>query len=165
MARKLIKKQAMDEFGKLWVKTLREQLITTQPFPKRATGDLYNSINYRVTQKDNNWTLTLLSDDYMKFVDKGVSGTQRKYNTPYSYKTKKPPISVIKQWTRVKGLPEEAAYPIQNKIFRFGLKPTNVINKSIREIEYKSKWINKFEDNITTEILNWVKESFNYKNT
>jgi hypothetical protein len=165
MARKLIKKQAMDEFGKLWVKTLREQLITTQPFPKRATGKLYNSVQYRVTQKDNDWTLTLLSEDYMKFVDKGVSGTQRRYNTPYSYKTKKPPISVIKQWTRVKGLPEQAAYPIQNKIFRFGLKPTNVINKSIREIEYRSKWINKFEESITEEILNWVKESFNYKNT
>lgn len=155
----------MDEFGKLWVKTLREQLITTQPFPKRATGKLYNSINYRVTEKDNDWTLTLLSEDYLKFVDKGVSGTQRRYNTPYSYKTKKPPISVIKQWTRVKGLPEQAAYPIQNKIFRFGLKPTNVINKSIREIEYRSKWINKFEESISNEILNWVKESFNYKNT
>jgi hypothetical protein len=165
MARKLIKKQAMDEFGKLWVKTLREQLITTQPFPKRATGKLYNSVQYRVTQRENDWTLTLLSEDYMKFVDKGVSGTQRRYNTPYSYKTKKPPISVIKQWTRVKGLPEQAAYPIQNKIFRFGLKPTNVINKSIREIEYRSKWINKFEEGITNEILNWVKESFNYKNT
>lgn len=155
----------MDEFGKLWVKTLREQLITTKPYPKRATGQLYNSINYRVTQKQDDWTLTLLSEDYLKFVDKGVSGTQRKYNTPYSYKTKKPPISVIKQWTRVKGIPEEAAYPIQNKIFRFGLKPTNVINKSIREIEYRSKWINKFEESISNEILNWVKESFNYKNT
>ena len=165
MARKLIKKQAMDEFGKLWVKTLREQLITTQPFPKRATGQLYNSINYRVTQREDDWTLTLLSEDYLKFVDKGVSGTQRRYNTPYSYKTKKPPISVIKQWTRVKGLPEQAAYPIQNKIFRFGLKPTNVINKSIREIEYRSKWINRFEESITTEILSWIKESFNYKNT
>ena len=155
----------MDEFGKLWVKTLREQLITTQPFPKRATGDLYNSVQYRVTQREDDWTLTLLSEDYLKFVDKGVSGTQRKYNTPYSYKTKKPPISVIKQWTRVKGIPEEAAYPIQNKIFRFGLKPTNVINKSIREIEYRSKWINKFEESITNEILSWIKESFNYKNT
>jgi hypothetical protein len=165
MARKLIKKQAMDEFGKLWVKTLREQLITTQPFPKRATGKLYNSVQYRVTQREDDWTLTLLSEDYLKFVDKGVSGTQRKYNTPYSYKTKKPPISVIKQWTRVKGIPEEAAYPIQNKIFRFGLKPTNVINKSIREIEYRSKWINKFEESITNEILSWIKESFNYKNT
>jgi hypothetical protein len=165
VARKLIKKQAMDEFGKLWVKTLREQLITTQPFPKRATGDLYNSIGYRVTQKDNDWTLTLLSEDYMKFVDKGVSGTQRRYNTPFSYKNKYPKIDAIREWTRVKGIPEKAVFPIANKIFRFGMKPTNVINKSIREIEYRSKWINKFEESITTEILNWVKESFNYKNT
>jgi len=165
VAKKLVKKQAMDEFGKLYVKTLKQQLNSTQPFPKRATGKLINSINYRVTEKGDDWTLTLLSEDYLKFVDKGVSGTQRKYNTPYSYRQKKPPISVIKQWTRVKGIPEEAAYPIQNKIFRFGLKPTNVINKSIREIEYRSRWINRFEESITTEILNMVKESFGYKNT
>jgi hypothetical protein len=165
VAKKLIKKQAMDEFGKLWVKTLREQLITTQPFPKRASGKLYNSIGFKLTQKEDDWTLTLLSEDYLKFVDKGVSGTQRKYNTPYSYRSKKPPISAIKQWTRIKGIPEEAAYPIQNKIFRFGLKPTNVINKSIREIEYRSKWINKFEDSITTSIIEIVKENFKYKNT
>ena len=165
MAKKLVKKQAMEEFGKLWVKTLREQLIITQPFPKRATGKLYNSINYRVTQKQDDWTLTLFSEDYLKFIDKGVSGIRRKYNTPFSYSTKKPPISVIQQWTRVKGIPEEAAFPIQNKIFRFGLKPTNVINKSIREIEYRSKWINKFEESITEEILNIVKEGFSFKNT
>lgn len=109
--------------------------------------------------------MVLYSEDYLKFVDKGVSGTQRKYNTPFSYRSKKPPISVIKQWTRIKGIPEEAAFPIQNKIFRFGLKPTNVVNKSIREIEYRSKWINKFEESITTNILEIVKEGFKYKNT
>ncbi len=158
----------MTEFGKLWVKTLRQELNSTKPFPKRATGKLYNSINYRVTEKGDDWTLTLLSEDYMKFVDKGVSGTIRKYNTPYSYKnnaTKSGFLDSLKKWTRVKGIPEQAAYPIRNKIFRFGLKPTNVINKTIREIEYRSKWINKFEESITTEILNMVKEDFGYKNT
>lgn len=165
MAKKLVKKQAMDEFGKLFVKTLKQQLATTQPFPKRASGKLINSIEYRTVEKNGDWSLVFYSEDYMKFVDKGVSGTQRKYNTPYGYRTKKPPISVIKQWARLKGFPDEAAYPIQNKIFRFGIKPTNVINRSIREIEYRSKWINRFEEQLTSEILNAVKESFNYKNT
>lgn len=155
----------MEEFGKLWVKTLREQLLTNQPFPKRASGQLERSINYRVSQKQDDWVLTLFAEDYLKFVDKGVSGTQRRYNTPYAYTTRKPPISVIKQWVRLKGMPDEAAFPIQNKIFRFGLKPTNVINKSIREIEYRSKWVNKFEESLTTEILNIVKEGFGNKNT
>lgn len=164
MAKKLIKKEAMDEFGKLFVRTLKQQLATTQPFPKRASGRLINSIEYRVNQKDDDWNLTFYSEDYLKFVDQGVSGTQRKYNSPYSYRSKKPPIQAILQWTKLKGIPDEAAYPIQNKIFRFGLKPTNVINRSIREIEYRSKWINKFEDTITTEIINIVKEAFNFKN-
>jgi hypothetical protein len=165
MAKKLIKKQALDEFGKVWVQTLKQQLSSTKPFPKRATGELINSINYRLTQKGDNWNISLLSQDYLKFVDKGVSGTIRKFNSPYSYKTKKPPINAILSWMSVKGIPKEAAYPIQNKIFRFGLKPTNVINKTIREIEYRSKWIQKFEGDLANSILENIKEQFGYTKT
>lgn len=166
MAKQLITKQALDEFGKIWVKTLKEQLINNRPYAKNATGALVNSVSYRLKQNEqSNWEITLLSEDYLKFVDKGVSGTIRKYNTPFSYKTKKPPISKIKNWVQVKGIPKEAAFPIQNKIFRFGLKPTNVINKTIREIEYKSKWIQKFEGDIANTIIENVKEQFGYSKT
>lgn len=172
MARKLVKKNALDDFGKLFVRTLKQQLLTTQPFPKRASGKLVNSIEYRTYNRDSDWDIKFYSEDYLKFVDQGVSGTIRKYNTKFSYKNKKPPLDVILSWMRLKGIPKEAAFPIQNKIFRFGLKPTNVINKTIREIEYRSKWINKFEDSITSEILSMIKEdatnfekNFNPKNT
>jgi hypothetical protein len=166
MAKQLIKKEALDEFGKIWVKTLKEQLLNNRPYPKKATGALINSVSYRLKQNDQaDWEITLLSEDYLKFVDKGVSGTIRKYNTPYSYKTKKPPINKIQQWAQIKGIPKEAAYPIQNKIFRFGLKPTNVINKTIREIEYKSKWIQKFEGDIANTIIENIKEQFGYSKT
>ena len=165
MAKKLIKKQALDEFGKVWVQTLKQQLSSTKPFAKQATGSLINSVNYRLTQNGDDWSITLLSEDYLKFVDKGVSGTIRKYNTPYSYKQKKPPLRVILSWMSIKGIPKEAAYPIQNKIFRFGLKPTNVINKTIRQIEYRSKWIKKFEEDLANSILDNVKEQFGYSKT
>lgn len=161
MAQKLIRKQALDEFGKLWVKTLRDELLNNKPFPKRASGKLVDSINYKLINTPEGTNLQLLAEDYLTFVDKGVSGTEKKYNTPYSYRTKYPPIQEIKRWVRLKGIPQEAAYPIQNKIFRFGMKPTNVINKTIRFIEYKSKFKSKFEDEIANNILEEIKSLFN----
>ena len=159
MSKKLIKRRALDEFALLFVKTLKEQLINNKPFSKRASGRLVESINIKIDETQGEETITILAEDYLKFVDQGVSGTIRKYNTPYSYKSKKPPINVILQWTRLNGIPQEAAYPIQNKIFRFGLKPTNVIDKTFREIQYRSKWINRFEEEITSEIIDTFKKT------
>jgi len=161
MAKRLIRKQALDEFGKVWVETLRNELLNNKPFPKRASGRLINSINYKVIQTPNGDELRLFAENYLTFVDKGVSGTEKKHATPYSYRTKYPPIQAIKQWTRLKGMPEEAAYGIQRNIFRFGMKPTNVINKTIRYIEYRSKWKTKFEGEIADDIIAEIKLRFN----
>lgn len=160
MAKKLVKRQALDEFAKLYVKTLKEQLENNKPFAKRATGTLINSINVVVSEEQGKDVITLNAESYLKFVDKGVSGTIRKYNTPYSYRNFPPKIEAIRNWVRLKGLPDEATYPIRMKIFRFGLKPTNVIDKTIRQIEYKSKWVNKFEEEIVNEILDMAKKTF-----
>ena len=161
MAKRLIRKQALNEFGKVWVETLRNELLNNKPFPKRASGQLINSINYKVIQTPQGDELKLFSENYLTFVDKGVSGTEKKYATPYSYRTKYPKIDEIQKWTRLKGIPQEAVYPIANKIFRFGMKPTNVINKTIRHIEYKSKWKTKFEGEIADEIIAEIKLRFN----
>ena len=96
MAKKLIRKQALDEFGKLYVKTLRDELLNTKPFPKRASGRLVDSINYKLINTPEGTNLQLLAENYLTFVDKGVSGTEKKYNTPYSYRTKYPPIQEIR---------------------------------------------------------------------
>jgi len=96
MAKRLIRKQALDEFGKVWVETLRNELLNNKPFPKRASGRLVNSINYKVIQTPNGDELRLFAENYLTFVDKGVSGTEKKYATPYSYRTKYPPIQTIR---------------------------------------------------------------------
>lgn len=44
MAKRLIRKQALNEFGKVWVETLRNELLNNKPFPKRASGSLNNFI-------------------------------------------------------------------------------------------------------------------------
>ena len=163
MARKLLKREALDEFGKFFVRTLREQLENNKPFAKKASGNLINSIKYQIEQDKGNDVFVLTAEPYLEYVDKGVSGTIRKYNTPYSYKKFPPRIDAISNWVRLKGLPADAVYPIRMKIFKYGLKPTNVINKSIREIQYRSTWASKFEGEIADSIIDEVKKTFGIK--
>ena len=42
--------------------------------------------------------------DYGTFQDRGVSGTEKKYNTPYSYTTKMPPRKAFDKWIVRKGI-------------------------------------------------------------
>jgi hypothetical protein len=160
MSKKLVTKRAYEEFGKLWVKTLREELKNVRPFPKYNTGKLDKSINYKILDRGKNVELQINAEYYLNFIDKGVSGTERKFNTPYSYKSKKPPISPLLKWARAKGLGDDVAYKARWTIFRFGLKPTNVINKTIRHIEFRSGWVNRFEEHIAQNILNNIKSRF-----
>jgi hypothetical protein len=164
MAKKLVTRQAYQEFGELWVKTLRNELRDIRPYGKYATGQLNRSINYKLLTKGKDVVnIQLNAEYYLNFIDQGVSGTQRRFRTPYSYKQKPPPIGPLLKWASAKGLPEEVAYASRWTIFRFGLKPTNVITKTIRTIEFRSRWVNKFENEMVQTILDNVKEQFKGK--
>jgi hypothetical protein len=71
---------------------------------------------------------------YYHFLDKGVSGSLKakdaysifQYNTPFSYKDKKPPISALKEWADAKNI---NVYAVQNSIFRKGLVPRRIGDK------------------------------------
>lgn len=83
---------------------------------------------------------------YGFFVDKGVSGTEKKYDTPYSYKDKMPPPSKLDKWIVRKGLGRGAGgkfvkrkslqFLIARSIFRKGLKPSLFFTKPF-EKHYK----------------------------
>jgi len=72
---------------------------------------------------------------YWNFQDAGVSGTERKFNTPFSYKTKKPPAHIFESWAKRKGIKPRGAngqfttyksfgFAVANSVFKKGLKPT-----------------------------------------
>jgi len=78
-----------------------------------ATGRLLKEIRVNAIKNKDNYTLTLSYPFYGKFVDEG-----RKPG-------KMPPIKDIKEWTKLKGIPESAAYPIARKIGEKGTKGIN----------------------------------------
>jgi len=97
----------------------------------KASGDLKKSIKKgKIKENPNSISASILAEDYLPFIDQGVSGTQRKFNTPFAYKNKKPPVRFLQTWLKRKTGKflardrRSSAFALQNHIFKFGIKPT-----------------------------------------
>ncbi len=91
---------------------------------KYASGKLYDSIEYEITETGTKFTLTFKMADYGAYVDKGIKPS--KYATMKGKgKGKSKFIESLKKWCRIKGLPEGASFPIRRKIWEMGIPATN----------------------------------------
>ena len=99
--------RVLNEFKKFVVQQSRSRLTKGRKKygSYNDTKKLYNSIKGEVSViKNNAFSLSFFMEDYGKFQDKGVSGTEKKYDTPYSYKSKMPPVKPLADWAKAKGL-------------------------------------------------------------
>ena len=74
--------QELNRFAKYVVSQSRANLTRGK---KNVSKSLYNSIDSNVKENKNSFSMEFLMDDYGVFQDKGVSGTEKKYNTPFKY--------------------------------------------------------------------------------
>lgn len=138
---KIIPDNILNIFGESIVGELVKEL---KNLGKDASGKLINSLDYRLQDVGGEVNLFILSEDYLEWVDKG--------RKPGSY----PPISEISKWASLKGIPQTAVFPISYNIFKFGIRPTNVIEKSIDNVFNSNifrEFENKIGDNIEEEII------------
>ena len=61
-------KIALDELGVDFINELTNQLLAAD---KKATGQLINSLNYKVVDVLDNLLLTISAEPYLKFIDEG----------------------------------------------------------------------------------------------
>jgi hypothetical protein len=148
MADKFIDKKLANEFGKDYVKVMVGLLKGNKPFPKVASGSLINSINYRLQDTANGINVILLANDYLQYVDRG--------RRPGTY----PPIQAIQRWVTIKGLPKEAAWAIRQNIFKFGIKPTNVIRKTQNIMDITRNANRKYEQRMVDNIVKVIEKSW-----
>lgn len=129
--------KALSKFAKVVIKESRTALTKKR---KNASKDLYNSLDYELDVSRNSFSLAFYMSDYAKFVDRGVSGKQKKYNTPYSYKQKMPPSRVFEKWIKQKGIKgrnnkgqfithKSLSFLIARSIFNKGIKPSLFFTK------------------------------------
>lgn len=131
----------LEAFSKKVVKEARQNL-TKQKI--NASKKLYNSLKYDIKVSKNSLEASLTAEDYMPFIDKGVSGTEKKYNTPFSYKNKRPPASAFDGWMVRKGIAprnnkgqftnrKSLGFAIANSVYKKGIKPTNFFTKPLEQ--------------------------------
>jgi hypothetical protein len=130
-------KKALEEFRDKVVEESKKNLRKEG----KGGGQLENDLKggeVKVTNRSLQFEIEM--PYYGVFQDKGVSGIKKKYNTPYSYKTKMPPPSKLDKWTVKKGIAprdekgrflsrKSLQFLIARSIFYNGIKPSLFFTK------------------------------------
>tara|TARA_R110002012_G_scaffold36943_1_gene103966 strand:- start:1510 stop:2049 length:540 start_codon:yes stop_codon:yes gene_type:complete len=117
----------LNSFGKQVVNRAKGNLKKA-----KKGGRLEQSIKFKVVPDADGFTLQFYMSSYGQFVDKGVSGTQkkRKYkdyqsktiSSPYKYTNKQPPAGILAKWIsrkRIKGRDKKSGRFITNLSLAF----------------------------------------------
>ena len=138
----------LQAFGKYVVQQSRSNLTKQK---RNVSKNLYNSIKYKLKENSNNYDLDFIMDEYGTFLDKGVKGAnpslvkngkQKGGNSPYSYKSKRPPMQPLADWAKKrnirlrdkegkfkKGNYRTIGFILQRSIFAQGIKPSMFFTK------------------------------------
>jgi hypothetical protein len=128
----------LNDFAKYVIQQSRSNLTKGN---KNVNKALYNSLDKQIEVGANSFRLAFLMENYGEFQDKGVSGTQRKYNTPFSYKSKRPPLKPIQDWVSKRRFQfkdkktgkfmsyKSTAYLVAGGILKNGIKPSLFFTK------------------------------------
>ena len=107
---------------------------------KNSSRKLYDSIKGEIKAMPNSLRLYFDMEEYGFYQDKGVSGTKRKYDTPFSYTNKMPPPKAFDKWIVKKGIAPRKKdgkfttrkglqFAIARSIFEKGIKPSLFFTK------------------------------------
>ena len=132
--------KSLGEFGRNVIKQSKANL-TRQG--KRSSNGLYKGLAYDLNVTKNGFSLEFLAPSYADFVDQGVSGKKKKYNTPFSFRNKMPPSEPIKAWIKQKKLflrdekgrfkkggINSLSFLIRRSIYNKGLRPSLFFTKA-----------------------------------
>ena len=107
---------------------------------KNVSKALYNSLDYKIISDKSGFILQFLMEEYGAYQDQGVSGTKKKYDTPFKYTNKRPPAKAFDKWTVRKGIaPRDEggkftkrkglSFAIAKTIFEQGIRPSLFFTK------------------------------------
>lgn len=127
----------LNKFAKYVIQQSRSNLTKGK---KNASKELYNSLGYEVSESAKGTSMAFKMADYGTYQDRGVSGTEKKYNTPYSYTTKMPPRKAFDKWIVRKGIAprgkggkflsrQSLQYLIARAVYKKGIKPSLFFTK------------------------------------
>lgn len=135
-------KESLEKFRKFVAQQSRSRLSKAR---KNDSKGLYKKLDGVLKVSPNSFKLSW-DLGYGNFQDKGVSGTEKKYDTPYSYKSKMPPIKPLADWAKRKGIKlrdekgkfkkggyKTLGFLIARSIQRKGIKPSLFFTKPFEQ--------------------------------
>jgi len=135
-------REALNNFGKFVIQQARTRLTKGK---KNVSKKLYNSLDYKINDTQDSVSVIFEMEDYGKFQDQGVSGIKKKYNTPFSFKSKMPPSKAFSQFVvrkNIKGSRDEKGrfvsrkslqYLIARSVYIRGIKPSMFFTKPFNQ--------------------------------
>jgi len=137
--------KAANLYGDELLKNLAKIIVESDSVASRKMLD---SLQFDVSSAVNQIIINVYGEDYFKYQDKGVAAGK----TP-------PPLSKIIAWTQYRGIDKKAAFPIQQKIGKFGIPAKNIIDQLIRENELKlgAKFEQRFAEIVSKKLDEIIK--------
>jgi hypothetical protein len=138
-------KEILARWGKEVISDMIEILRNSNAY---ASGKLASSLSFEFREDAGILSLDLKGAPYLEYVLNGRrTGGQ-------------PPLSAIQKWTQMKGLPEEAAYPIARKIGRFGIKPFPTLISPFykRQNELKDLLTKEYTQTVSNDTIQLLKK-------
>jgi hypothetical protein len=105
------------KFGEGYVRELTLELRSRR---KNSSGKLINSLQSELKPVAEGIDIVINAESYLEIIDKG--------RKPGKY----PNIRAISKWASLKGIRPEAVFPIARKIYKFGIRPTNILEAAER---------------------------------
>lgn len=135
--------EALEAFKSFVIQQARTRLSKQR---KNVSKGLYDSLKGKVKEMPNSISVEFEMEEYGLYQDKGVSGTEKKYNTPYSYKSKMPPVKPLSEWAKSKNIRlrdekgkfkkgnyNTIGFLIARSIYRKGIKPSLFFTKPFEQ--------------------------------
>lgn len=141
----------LEFFRDIIIEESKQNLIRQK---KNASGRLMKSIKPgKVKVTPDGIEVNVEMENYAEFIDKGVSGTKRKYNTPFKYTNKMPPPSKLDKWGIRRGIAprDEKGRLLPRKSINF-LIARSIKEKGIKPSLFFTKPFNRIMGLLPTEL-------------
>ena len=121
---------------------------------KVASGRLRNSVQVNIIPDENRTVIQIFMEDYWQWVQSGRLPGKRNV-----------PVDAIEKWIKQRGLTgrdkkgkfikrRSFAFAIQTNIKKFGIRPSNFLDKSINLLESDQRIIDALGDEAFEELIN-----------
>ena len=152
-------RKAVLQYGEMYIAELTKQLLLNN---KKASGELIDSLDYKLIDTVDGILIDILASDYLKVVDKGLK--------PCRF----PNVKKIIKWVDVRNIKpknkkfktnEDVGWAIAKSIDRKGIKPTNVLRKAKASLLANKKALATVVDAAEVDVKDLIKKSLkNFNN-